>query len=340
MIEEVRDEEQFRIALERRYRPFLSEETGQWWMVLRDRRGKELHRVPLAEALDSMARRELRYEAFQMMARMFIGAQKRRIAIEARIRELIKRFGGRAKLIPQVEDVMAALELHHREALREEKAILKDAVEIMREHPIWNWAKIVDGLGDRGVVFLLGYINPFIANTAGKVKAIFGLIPGARLRAGVKGIFNPEAKGKLLGIIVPNIIMAGRGKGDSYYAPIYRAKKDYILNIRGFKNYIEDPRTCPGYEDCMKALKRKAERLKRKAKKPPCRLHADSIAKRFLGEILISHATEIMREHEELSTDSFKAHHGYIPPKSYKEETPNIELIEDIRMGARAERWK
>jgi len=40
-------------------------------------------------------------------------------------------------------------------------------------------------------------------------------------------------------------------------------------------------RKCPLYKDCLKKLTGKAERLGRKPKKPPCKLHCDQMAKRY-----------------------------------------------------------
>jgi len=116
---------------------------------------------------------------------------------------------------------------------------------------------------------------------------------------------------------------------DEYYYQHYLAKKNYYLKserkvfVDGewkvwppFEKIFEKPELCPKFEKCLKRLKSKAERLGRSVKKPPCRLHVDYMAKRWLAALLTSHATELMREAEGLSVENFKAHHGYIPPKA------------------------
>jgi len=117
---------------------------------------------------------------------------------------------------------------------------------------------------------------------------------------------------------------------DEYYYPLYLAKKEYYLNTerrvfdpeRGewivfppFREIIADPKKCPYYEECMGRLIRRAERLGRKPKKPPCKMHVDNMAKRWLMGILVSHATELMREALGLDTTNFKAHKNYVRPK-------------------------
>jgi len=115
---------------------------------------------------------------------------------------------------------------------------------------------------------------------------------------------------------------------DDYYVPLYRKKKAYYMEterkvfLNGkwvtwppFKEIIENPTKCPLYKDCLKRLTGKAERLGRKPKKPPCKLHCDQMAKRYLMGLLVSHATELMRQAEGLDVSNFKRHHGYIPPK-------------------------
>jgi hypothetical protein len=82
-----------------------------------------------------------------------------------------------------------------------------------------------------------------------------------------------------------------------------------------FKEILADPTKCPKHSECMKRLVGQEARLGRKPKSPPCRLHLDNLAKRFLMGILVSHAAEIMRESLGLDTSNYKAHRGYIPPK-------------------------
>jgi hypothetical protein len=58
----------------------------------------------------------------------------------------------------------------------------------------------------------------------------------------------------------------------------------------------------------------KAKRLGREPKNFPCKKHIDSMAKRWLTKLILSHALQIMREAEGLDTKNLKSHRGYIPP--------------------------
>jgi hypothetical protein len=197
---------------------------------------------------------------------------------------------------------------------------LRDLKPGLREHPLWEWCQATKGLKYVGALTFISYIRTHVhgkdgsyreIDTAGKVKAYFGLIPGVRLRSGERVKINVEAKGRLLGVIVPNVIRAR----DPYYKGIYNMKKQYLLD-REFNKYIEDPSLCPRYEECRRRLMEKAARLGRKPKKSPCKGHVDSMAKRFLGEILVSHAGQLIREGMGLSVGHFKSHRDYLPPKT------------------------
>jgi len=166
-----------------------------------------------------------------------------------------------------------------------------------------------------------GKINPYKAQTVGQAKAFFGVAPGLGLRSGKRAGFDPAAKGRGW-LIVRGVIMA-----------------DYYLNVRGMKRFIDDPTLCPDYESCGKRLRAKAKRLERAVKKPPCKAHIDNLAKRFLIGIVLGNALEIMRVHEGLPVDNIRAHHNYIPPKSYPDEVPPQHLLDAIRSGTRNERW-
>jgi len=214
---------------------------------------------------------------------------------------------------------------YHHALKSEEKELLTRISEQLKKHPLWEWCQKVKGMGAVACLTFLGFINPYKADTAGKAKAYLGIIPTAGLRSGKKANFNPEAKGRIW-LITRNVIM----QKDDYYYPLYLKKKEYYLNTERkvldhdkgewitfppFKEILKDPSKCPKYSQCIKELKRKAERLGREPKKPPCRLHLDQMAKRWLMGILVSHATELMREALGLDTTNFKAHHDYIPPK-------------------------
>jgi len=256
---------------------------------------------------------------WRYLARAYLDLQHLRIACEARIRKM------REQNVP--EKILAIMENYHQTLRREEKKLLNEITLDLKQHPLWKWCSNVKGLGPVACLIFLGFIDASRADTAGKAKAYFGLIPGAELRSGKRARINPEGKGRIW-LLTRNVIM----RRDDYYYPKYQEKKNYYLNnarkvfLKGewvtwppFKEILEDPSKCPRYEECIERLVGKAKRVGRKPKKPPCRGHLDAMAKRWLAGLLVSHATEIMREAEGLPTDNFKAHHDYIKPKSISE---------------------
>jgi len=237
-----------------------------------------------------------------------------RMACEARLRKM-------SEDAPEV--VRTIMVDYHQALLSEEKELLSRITEQVKSHPLWEWCQRVKGLGPVACLTFLGFINPYKADTAGKVKAYLGLVPGKSMKSGQQLRMNPEAKGRMW-LITRNVIM----QNDDYYYPLYAQKKRYYMEnerkvfLDGewvtwppFKLIIEDPTRCPRYVECVKKLKGKAERLKRQAKKPPCKGHLDNMAKRWLAGILASNACELIREALGLDTKAFKGHRSYIKPK-------------------------
>jgi len=260
------------------------------------------------------------YPSYRMLSRAYLDLQQLRIAVGARIRKLY----GTGKPDPEVLRILKA---YHARLRSEEKELLAEAMKRIGNHPLRQWCSIVKGLGDVACLLLLGYINPEV-ESAGKVWAFFGLFPGAKLRAGKKGKFDPMAKGRAW-VIGRNVIMAK----DSYYPAIYQAKKEYYLKTRKMEEFLQDPAKCPDYEACLQARKRVAERLGRKVKKAPCKGHIDNMAKRYMLKILLSHALQIIREAAGYDVSALKSHRGYIKPKESAEERPDSRLLNNIRLG-------
>lgn len=240
---------------------------------------------------------------YQIFGRCYLDLQHLRVAVEARLRRLSEEEEQNVKLLKVLREYLALLK-------NDEKKLLHDATMLFEEHPLWRWCKAVRGLGPVACLTFLGFIDPNIANTAGKAKAYCGFVPGRELRARQKAKFNPEAKGRFW-LLTRNVIMAK----DDYYYPLFKNKKDYYMERMG--GYLENPKDCPQYEECSKRLKGKAKRLKRKVKKPPCKLHINNKAKAWLSGLLISHGTEIMRKAEGLDVTNFHEHRGYIAPKPF-----------------------
>ncbi len=241
------------------------------------------------------------YDQMAVYARNYLALQKLRMATDARIRKF--------RDADQDGEVMRVLINYRKMIWADEKEALKIAHAVLKEHPLWGWCESVKGLGPVAALTLLGFVNPYKANTAGKAKAYLGLIPGAKRVSGEQSKFNPFAKARVLQV-AEKVIMQ---KSPGYY-DLYLAKKGYYMTDRGFERYLEDPTLCPMYDECVARLLKAAKREGRDPKKPACRGHVDHMAKRWLAELIVSHALEIMREAEGLETDAFKAHRGYIPP--------------------------
>lgn len=241
------------------------------------------------------------YDQMAVYARNYLALQKLRTATDARIRKF--------RDADQDGEVMRVLINYRKMIYADEKEALKVAHTVLKEHPLWDWCQSVKGLGPVAGLTLLGFVNPYKAATAGRAKAYLGLIPGAKRVSGEQGNFNPFAKARVLQV-TEKVIMQ---KSPGYY-DLYLKKKEYYLTERGFGAFIEDPTLCPQYEACAAKLLRAAQREDREPKKPACRGHADAMAKRWLAELIVSHALEIMRDAEGLETEAFKAHRGYIPP--------------------------
>lgn len=240
---------------------------------------------------------------FYLLARSYLDLQHLRIAVEHRIRK-IKESGFD---LEENKPILEVLEVLARELRLEEKRVLEEAKRFIRDHPIWSYCQRVKGMGDVAALTFLGFIDPYVADTAGKARAYFGLVPEAELRSGSKARFNPEGKGRVW-LVVRNVIM----QRDPYYYPLYQKKKAYYMERMGA--YINNPQLCPNYEECKRRIMSKARRLGRPPKKFPCKAHIDNKAKRWLAGLIVSHATQILREAEGLDVSNFKKHRGYIPP--------------------------
>lgn len=238
------------------------------------------------------------YKKTAMMGRNFIGFQHMRMAAGARVRRFREEDQSQELIKIQLDYIKTLT--------KDEKVLLKDIVSLYEDSELWAWCQSVKGLGPMACATFVSYINPYIADTAGKTKAYMGLIPGAALQAGKKAKLNPVAKGRMY-VVTTNVIRAQ----DPIYAQLYYTKKAYYEEKMG--SYLEDPTKCPEYEACLKKLATRAAKDKRTVKKAPCKAHIDNRAKRWLSGILVSHATEIMRKQEGLDVSAFHAHRGYIP---------------------------
>lgn len=262
------------------------------------------------------------YYAMPMFGRNYVDQQRVRIAAEHRMRRM-KELGF------EEDDELYLDQLGQQESARDaEKTTLKTAYNRLNGHPLYDYCEIVKGYGPVACLTYMSFIDPFKANTSGKSKAYFGVIPDAKRISGEKASYNLEAKGRTY-VLLSSIMMQ---KEPTYY-DLYLQKKAMLTektriapNHKGeqvdwppFSKILEDPTVCPRYPLCAKKLAGTAKRQKRKPKKPSCKGHLDNMAKRYVWGIMISHASELMREALGLDVSAYKAHRGYLSPKRIKD---------------------
>ena len=230
------------------------------------------------------------------------------------------------------EQVLEAYREHERRLLDEMWGLVKEVYPSMA-----SWCERVKGLGKGAALIFAGYINPYIATTAGRAKAYCGLKPGAVRRAGVFADYNPEVKSRVW-LAARNVIM----KRDDWYRPLFDAKKHYYLHVSPYSRIFDsrgnvvDPKACPQYEDCYKRMAGAAQRKMREEIRWPCRAHIHMMSLRWLAELLVSHAAQLMREDLDLDVSAYKAHQPYIPPKPTEPSTGLLSrLCEQVSKGLR-----
>lgn len=262
------------------------------------------------------------YHAMPMFGRNYLDQQHARISSEHRMRRM-------RELGFKEDDVLFQDQYAQWEATSlAEKNNLKTAFSRLSNHPLFKYSQIIKGYGPVACLTYMCYIDPFKAHTAGRAKAYFGVVPKAKREKGKKADYNLEAKGRTW-VMLGNIMM----QKDPMYYDLYLQKKAKIsdesrsfINNEGdreewppFSDIIEDPTICPKYQGCAGTLVRAAKRENRKPRKPSCVAHLDNLAKRYVWGIMISHATQIMREALGLDVSNFKSHKGYIGPKLIKD---------------------
>jgi hypothetical protein len=175
---------------------------------------------------------------------------------------------------------------------KDKRRILERAEAIVENHPVYRWCKMVSAgrgsLGAQMALMFLGFIDPHEADTGGKAKAFWGLTEASKLRSGKKTVGNPRLKG--VAIYAASRVIMGK---DSYYYPLYQAKKEYYRSMKNIS-------------------------------------YAHSKAQFWLAALLVSHAQQIIREAEDYQVPYHRMH---IPPKSSPDEAPPEWLLEALRKG-------
>jgi len=158
-----------------------------------------------------------------------------------------------------------------------EKNLLHKGVAFLKDTFLWKWCLDTDGLKEVAALSFAAFCNPqreikdpLTGNWRGvrlaEVKSYLGLTPDSKMLRNQTDRKNyaKGVKGRLVGIIIPNIIRAK----DPYYKPFYDMKKAY---------YLERPDMVYAYRE-----------------KEGLRGRCDNMSKRFLIGILVSHAFELM----------------------------------------------
>lgn len=157
--------------------------------------------------------------------------------------------------------------ISHKERLhKQEKDLLKESSALIADTELWKWCLAVRGLGEVAGMTFVGYINPRKYRSINAMWSMLGLSPTSILKKGQQAKFNPQLKGRFLGVITQNIIRSA----DPYYSEVYRIKKMY---------YTQRP-------DLIDILEKKPRGWK-------ARIHKMSI--RILGKLLVSHAYDILK---------------------------------------------
>jgi hypothetical protein len=173
---------------------------------------------------------------------------------------------------------------HNNRLHKQEKDLLKESTQIFRVSKLWKWCESVRGLGPVAGMTFVGYINPEIAKTVANMWSYLGLTPNQLRRKGQQSNFNPQLKGRFLGVICQNLIRSN----DPYYSGIYRIKKDY---------YRERP-------DLIAA------------KKKGFNAHTDKMAKRIMAKLIVSHAFELLQDDRGMPIEPIaNSHRNPIPIK-------------------------
>ncbi len=307
--------------------------------------------------------------SYRLLADGYLGTQKEKVANKAKLRKTIEnlqvekgyatktksvdKFGHNIEtfeLIPerkeeaeqyaaflqQNDPAMRAFNEIIRRQEKEEIIIKKEAIEIIKDHPIWLWIQNTRGLSEVAALTYMGYIHPLKATSIGKMWAYCGLVPGKSLKRGERGNFNPQVKARMW-LQAKNVIMAK----DPYYYPMYVAYKER-------KTKEEEEKAMGQSEPFDLAKNHMAERTMSqssiaKTRSEPFRraktkMHINNMAIRWLAKLLMAHAWEFIRAQ---AGQPINYHHDHIPPKPIDAENQRSQLQKFLNhdVEANKRRW-
>jgi hypothetical protein len=205
---------------------------------------------------------------------------------------------------------------HYNQLNREENEMLKECEEFFKPLPIWEYCQNVKGMKEVAAMTCCGFINPFKMKTVGQLWSYVGYSPhSGKLVRGEQGRSNPLAKGRFF-IICRNVMMAR----DPYYWEIYKIKKDYYLQRPdlvhdNLKKPVETREESQALLDEISQIREEIEKenpdmdegrkvvlyqtAMRKFMKKGFMAKIDSMSKRILTKLIMSHAFELITGREQ-----------------------------------------
>lgn len=232
--------------------------------------------------------------------------------------------------------------LENRENLyAQEKGILEKAGTIYRDHHLWDFCKIVRGLGNVAAMTILGYVNPEILQSAGQVFKMVGMTPESKLVKGVKGTYSPEVKGRFW-LLQRNVLLAN----DPFYKELYDIQKEYYQHRPDL--LLDKIGECPhkkadGTPEHPKFATGMTKKDKELGYVKGWAAWMDRKARLWVGKLIISHCAEIIVNAQAIH--KFPRHHNYVPMKS-EDEAENMRVTmlfresRTILSGMQKENWK
>jgi hypothetical protein len=199
------------------------------------------------------AKAPLPKEAVVELVKIYYDVQDVRIASENRLRTV---------------GVVEGVNVSHLKKL--EKEIRNRIHENYKDDPLYKWLRSIRGIGPVLAGGLISGIDIRKAEHVSSLWKYFGyhVVNGeaVKKRRGEKLGFNPDMR--TLGYKIADSFVKHR---TPVYRQIYEERKKKAMEKLHHPEI--NPENCPKYEKCMEELKRKATRLGRGVKAPPCAKH-------------------------------------------------------------------
>ncbi len=260
---------------------------------------------------------------------------------------------------------LATEELYHRQAYKimrksigdvdkAKNRMLFESSSIYAGTELWDWCMRTEGLGEVAAITFMGFINPrkTVKNPitgeshfveVNNVWSYAALTPEAKLRKGIQGNSNTLLKGRIRGVVVPNLIL----HSDPYYYQIYLIKKDYYKNRPDLMAIRDGLAT---KKPIIKFIEGRKVRLEQFHMLSPDDegfqevrkgwvAWMDSLARFNLSKIITSHAFQIIKESIGMEFPLEKFIHGNplpIKPKQTGTDAEYANILKTILDGYKA----